>query len=340
MCKVKWADYLAEVTSEPRKWLWPQRIPLGEITLIAGIQGMGKSLLTANFSSHITTGKLWPDKTQCPTGDVILIQAEDSISHTVRPRFDAAGTDLNKVMFIRGVPDPKDKKLIPFDIIKNFDRLIWLIEHTNNPQAVIIDPIGSYIGSIDIHRENQVRSVMFQLKMRLAEKYGIAVIIVVHLRKGGSEDPVLARVLGSTAFTGAARTVWGVAHDKDDPSRRMFVPMKHNLTSQATKGLEFFINTAPNGEGVVTWGESIDDLAEDVMKDHGMKAGSQVAKAKEIIHSALQAGPQLVTKIKEQMIQEDIGWRSANKAKVDLKIKSRKVGGDWIWSLPESEEKL
>jgi hypothetical protein len=39
----------------------------------------------------------------------------------------------------------------------------------------------------------------------------------------------LLRVQGSIGFAAAARAVWGVAKDKDNPSRRLFMPLKNNL---------------------------------------------------------------------------------------------------------------
>ena len=333
MCKVKWADYLVKVKAEPRKWLWPQRIPSNEITLIAGIQGKGKSLLCTDLAAHITTGTSWPDGAHCPCGDIILIQAEDSITQTVRPRYDAAGADPMKVIFVRGVP-VSEGKLAPFMLPRDLPSLIRLIKQADNPKAIIIDPIGSYIGDIDTHRENQVRSIMYALKMEIAERYSIAILIVVHLKKSGAEDPVLSRVLGSVAFTGAARTVWGVGEDKDDPSRRFFVPMKHNLTAGKTPGLEFFLETAPNGEGIVRWGKETHETAGDVMQDFGEKPQSQLNKAKKMIHDALQAGPQDASVIKEKILQEDVGSRTISTAKAQLGIKSVKDGGKWMWSLP------
>lgn len=338
--KVKWAEYLVKAQPKQQKWLWPQRIPANELTLIAGIQGMGKSLLTAKLSYHITTGTSWPDKSKCPIGDVILLQAEDSIEQTVRPRFDAAGADPSRVYFIRGIPGPKEVGLVPLEISDKFGfrRIIEAIKVTNNPIAIIVDPLGSYIGSIDIHRENQVRNVMFKLKNQIAEKYGIAILIVVHLRKGGSDEPALTRILGSVAFTGAARAVWGVAHDKDDPSRRMFLPMKHNLTSGKTPGMDFFINTSPlNGQGVVTWGKEIDDNADDAMQNHGNRPHIQLKKATDILTEMLSGGSQDVKNIKERMHEDEVSWRTACKAKVDLGINSVKLGSKWIWVLPKKE---
>lgn len=76
----------------------------------------------------------------------------------------------------------------------------------NAPRLCIIDPIGSFLGGkVDAHRDNEVRAVLAPIAM-LAERYGIAVLVVAHHSKSsaGRADDL---ILGSRAFTGLARAV-------------------------------------------------------------------------------------------------------------------------------------
>jgi len=331
-----WAVSLSTIETKPREWFWEPRIPAGELTLIAGIQGIGKSILIIDMLSRITTGKFWPDGKKCLEGTAVLLPAEDNLSSTIRPRFDAAKADVDKVMIVRGAPKPgKKDKLLPFDLGRDLPHLVHLAQSVDDIRAIAIDPVGSYLGDIDIHRENMVRNVMYALRADLAEKYGIAVLGIVHLRKGGIDDSALSRILGSVAFTAAARTVWGVAQDADDPSRKLFIPMKHNLTAHAVAGLEFFVVTGLNGEGVVKWGKSIDVLAEEAMTDRGMKPQVQRERAKKMIVDILRKGPKLAGEVMEEITQEDISEGTVKAAKKDLKVKSIKSKGQWIWMLPK-----
>ena len=79
---------LADVESRPLEWLWPDRIPLGKLTIIAGDPGLGKSLATLDIASRVSQGEPWPDQTDAinPKGDAILLSAEDDLSDTIRPR--------------------------------------------------------------------------------------------------------------------------------------------------------------------------------------------------------------------------------------------------------------
>ena len=76
---------LSEVAAVPIKWLWSSRIPMGRITLLAGMPGLGKSLLTTELAAHISRGLAWPDGPVPPQGDTLLITAEDAPADTLRP---------------------------------------------------------------------------------------------------------------------------------------------------------------------------------------------------------------------------------------------------------------
>lgn len=70
---------LADVKHEPVAWLWPGRIALGKLTLIAGDPGLGKSFLTLDMAARVSRGAEWPDAPGVPTtpGGVVLLSAED-----------------------------------------------------------------------------------------------------------------------------------------------------------------------------------------------------------------------------------------------------------------------
>ena len=334
-----WAPSLHEIEPKERLWLWRNYIPLGEITLIAGIQGIGKSILTTDMVARITTGRKWPDNTPCPDGSVILLAAEDNIANTVRPRYDAARADLERIIVVKGAPSKREGKLIPFSIGRDVMKIAYLLERMELPRAIFIDPLGSYVGNIDTNRENEVRNIMYALRTEIAEKFNVAVVGVVHLRKGGDDSSALSRVLGSVAFTGAARTVWGVAQDTDDPSRRLFVPMKHNLVARSVIGYEFYVVTGINGQGVIRWGDKVMEIADEVMVDRGMKPEQKREKAQRIILEMLAEGPRKAVEIQERILEEDISERTMKSAKKSLGIRSVKSGNEWVWLPPKNMKK-
>src|SRR3981189_3754467 len=52
----------SELAPQKVRWLWPDRIPLGRITLLVSDPGLGKSLLTLDIAARVSTGKPWPDE--------------------------------------------------------------------------------------------------------------------------------------------------------------------------------------------------------------------------------------------------------------------------------------
>src|SRR5262249_5426860 len=87
---------LSTVTSEAVRWLWPGWMPEGSLVILDGDPGLGKSTLTIDLTARITTGRVMPPgdgKDLRGAAGVLLLGAEDSLKHTVRPRLDAAGAD-------------------------------------------------------------------------------------------------------------------------------------------------------------------------------------------------------------------------------------------------------
>ena len=110
-------------------------------------------------------------------------------------------------------------------------------------RLIIIDPIGSFLGgSTDLYRDNEVRAVLAPVA-QLAEKYGVAVLVVAHVRKALSQHAD-DMAMGSRAFTGIARAVWHLSRDLNDKNRRLLLPGKRNLTEQPA-GLAFTIAGDP-----------------------------------------------------------------------------------------------
>ena len=80
------------------RWLWPKRIPLGYLTLLAGEPQVGKSYLTLDIATRVSKGGPWPDESAheqaagangLGPGSVLLISIEGSWRNTIRPQLEA-----------------------------------------------------------------------------------------------------------------------------------------------------------------------------------------------------------------------------------------------------------
>lgn len=105
---------VSDVRREKLQWLWPARIPLGKLTLLAGDPGLGKSMVTIDLAARVSRGGCWPDNAllKQPTGSIIMFNAEDDLADTIAPRLDAADADTRQILVIEGVEAKSDKERI------------------------------------------------------------------------------------------------------------------------------------------------------------------------------------------------------------------------------------
>ena len=212
------------------EWLWPDRIPLGKVSLLIGNPGLGKSLLTidmaarvtrgsavsrqfderrasANRSSGNTTHSALPPATPQPLNPAPSARLRhhperaDDLTDTIRPRLDAAGADANRVFVL-----PKIR-----DLRHDFDKL-RTVDARPNCRLIIVDPVNAYVGPSDSHFHTVVRRVLEPLAELAAEK-DLAILAVTHLRK--NDGAAIQRAAGSMGFVSMARTIWTVARDHD-----------------------------------------------------------------------------------------------------------------------------
>jgi hypothetical protein len=229
---------LSDVAPEKVEWVWPGRLAVGKLTMIAGEPGLGKSQLAISIAAAVTTGGRWPDcKELAPKGTVIILSAEDGLADTMRPRFDAAGGDASRVVVIRAVQRMDTEGRQSFNLAADLKLLEDEIARHGDVRLIYIDPVSSYLGKIDSHKNADVRSVLEPLA-EMAERLRVAILAITHLSKG--EGKAINRLVGSIAFAAAARTVFAVVADPDDDAglRRLLLQVKNNIAPPQT-GLAF-----------------------------------------------------------------------------------------------------
>lgn len=225
---------LSEVEAQEVHWLWERRIPLGKITILDGDPGMGKSLLAMNVAACVSTGRPMADGTVGRQGGVVLIAPEDGAGDTIKPRLEAAGGDPSQVLLLNTVESFDTKRVEiyqrPFSLSQDLE--VEEAIKQMNAVLVILDPLMAVLGyTIDSSRDQEVREVFTPLA-QLAERTGCAVLIIRHLNKGGSENP-LYRGAGSIGIIAAARIGMIVAQDPDDEAKRILATTKNNLSKKA-----------------------------------------------------------------------------------------------------------
>jgi hypothetical protein len=103
------------ITEQPIRWLWDPYIPRGMVVMLDGDPGIGKSMalvqIAANLYQHYPLLDQMGEPTLMPDIDgpaaTLILSAEDSLAHVMKPRLMRAGADPNKIRFLRGWLDPK-----------------------------------------------------------------------------------------------------------------------------------------------------------------------------------------------------------------------------------------
>ncbi len=320
---------LADVQAEAVRWVWPGRIPRGKLAMVVGDPGLGKSFMTLDFAARISRGALWPDGEKAERGDVVLLSAEDGVADTIRQRLDGLDGDPARIHVLVGVGNPE--KPASFNLAQDLTHLEDAVLKTR-ARLVVIDPLSAYLGGVDSHKDADVRAILAPLAA-MAERAGVAVVCVVHLNKSQQRQAIY-RAQGSLAFVAAARAVFGVAEDQDDPARRVLVPLKMNLAPKPP-GLAFRIVN-----GSLVWDEGTVSMDADTALG-GVEARAERSErdeAKEFLREVLGDGPVRVEEVKKQAKAAGISDMTLRRARAELALRHFKIGfpGMWMWALPEN----
>lgn len=225
-----------EIDSAVLRWLVPGYFPAGELVLLAGDGGEGKSFATMSMAASLTRGEacfnlVYPP---LPPKHVLLMACEDDASTTLRPRLLAADAVLSRVHLVDGVRD-RNKKLLPFSLA-HIDLLGRCLEKMSDVGLVLIDPVSAYLVGTQINpgRDEEVRSLIEPLRL-LGRKHDVTIVMVKHFNKSSSPK-ASTRIADSAVWRNSCRACYVVFADDEEDGRKLFLcdklnggPMPHGL---------------------------------------------------------------------------------------------------------------
>jgi hypothetical protein len=343
---------LATSPKRAYKWLWPGHLVRGNLELLAGIPGIGKSQIHCQYIAHVTTGRPWPNKLPgIEPCRVVMLTAEDNTADTLVPRLEAAGANLSLVEELKWVRRNNRDEL--FLLAEDLDKLEQVIRDFGNIGLITIDPITAYMGGnkhFDSHRATDVRSQLSPLK-QLAERTGVAFSAVTHPPKNASQRAI-DHFIGSQAFIAAARIGHAcVPEMESDPAgnkrgtgRLLFTNPKPLVAKQATLAYRIgvvevgydpdgTIITAP----VIRWEGEVNITADEALAATRTTKGSR-GSAQDFLLTILTNGPVLQSRVLDRGKECGFSYDQLKRGKGALGVKSIKTGGSgdpWLWALPE-----
>lgn len=334
---------IADMHPRPVAWLWEHRIPFGSLTLLEGDPGQAKSTLTYDIAARLTSGKPMPGESGVRLGPagVVLLQSEDDFNTAVRPRLDAAGADVGRVLVYDRRVDASE--LLSPAALFHLEREVT----KRGVRLVVVDPLANFITE-SLHSAQGASKALRPLEA-LARGTGVAVLLVRHLAKGGAGNP-LYRGAGSIRVISTARSALLVANDPAwaaDPYRHVLVQTKSNLASAPSLAYRTRLTKGGPASGdpviAIDWMGTSPCAARDLARA-GDGEPRALADAGWVLYSILSEGPVPAREAIRLGLAAGVAKRTLDRAKKQLGVVTRKEGSGpgsrWTWELPDDESRL
>ena len=188
-------DEIMRTTFKPISYVAPGVIIEG-VTLLAAKPKAGKSWLVLHAAYAVATGGFTLGEIHCAEGDVLYCALEDNLRRIKSRMIKMFGPDVEG--------SPRLQVLCEMEKLAQggIDRLKRWIASAANPRMIIIDTLSMV--RVSKSRDDTAFQADYDAVKdlrALANEYGIAIILVHHLRKADSEDPfdTVNATLGLTA---------------------------------------------------------------------------------------------------------------------------------------------
>jgi hypothetical protein len=200
------AKGLQAMTFAPIKYVVPGIIVEG-LTLFAGKPKVGKSWLLLHAAIAVARSGFTLGDLHCAEGDVLYCALEDNERRL-----------QSRITKLLGISQPWPERLfyyceLPRLTEGGLDAIrAWIVSQPN-PRLVIIDTLAMVRSARKREETNYESDYMAVLELRaLANEFGIAIVLVHHLRKADSDD-AYDTVSGTLGLTGAPDSILVLKRD-------------------------------------------------------------------------------------------------------------------------------
>lgn len=164
------------------RWLIPDLIPMGGITLIASDGGVGKTSVGVDLAAAVSRGKpsfLEPADADRKPGNVLVLNSEESVRVVLKKRLRAADADEARIYTPDFANDPDGE----LQKVKFGTHELEAVISEIKPALCIFDPIQGFVPPGCVMGDRAAMRACMAPLVTLGEKYGTAFLIVCHTNK-------------------------------------------------------------------------------------------------------------------------------------------------------------
>lgn len=260
-----------EVDARQADYLVEPYLPRGMLSVMGGVSGVGKTWLVLSLAAAVSQGRRLPfqpeDAAPPEQGFVFYFSKENDLECVVAQRLEVLGADKSRIIAQR--MDDVGLRMDDPDLDK--------LAAQYPPALVIFDPIQSYLGAgVEMNRANEVRPILDGLAA-FAKRHDCAVLLVSHVTKpsGTSGASALDRLLGSSDFRNAARSILFVGSHPEEEGKRVFAHAKNSI-GQPGPSQQFSLD-----DGGVLYEGSCELSADEIIRASGAAAAHRPSASQE-----------------------------------------------------------
>ena len=223
------------VDSLASNWLMPGWLPEGELVILGGDGGAGKTLIAMDWVAALSNGGtrrgIFSDGTEAPRGRALIWSCEDDKNRVLKPRLEAAEANHRNIFFVGDVIEFSSCRR--FDFQRDLPGLIKNIERLGDVKILVIDTVMEVVSGGG-NNAKKVRQDLLKL-VEIAHRYQITIIGIAHLIKDSKQGDPVKNLAGSQAFSNLARHVLIAmkvtlpAHEESGPSMGVLTCAKSNV---------------------------------------------------------------------------------------------------------------
>jgi AAA domain len=348
---------LVDVKSRATEYVWGYRLPLNDLTLIAGNPGVGKSWIVADLIARLTTGRPLPGEHESTKREPyrVLLLAERSLDRVLKPRIEHLGGNLELI----DVPDAVGYG-DPVEVLKHgYSRIEKItLDHLQkvreiidryNPDFFFIDPIAAFT-RVDLNKAENARKVYDGL-MNLANESSTTVAAIHHLTKA-AQLKASQRVPGSVQQVGVVSSLLLVL---EHPEQKDVCVVCHDKANVGPKSpsiiyrledTEIMLADKKSPFKKIVWGEETNLTADDIsrlelakfaaaQKAHVPRPLTKKESARQLLREALAGGPKPSNEIKGKAGAIGISDETLRDAADEEGIERFQKDGQWWMRLPQ-----